>query len=470
MAEKDQKSWTKHLDFIFTDLICIQISFVAAYVLRNGLSLVYLEPNYLQLSMQLILYHLLIAFFTKAYSGILRRGYLKEFKAVLIHNIFLLVIVFAFLFATQTSAVYSRIMMFYFFGINCIVMYISHYIIKTLIGMHCKNERNVTHFLLITKEANVSKTVEKLLGNKFYGIHIERILIIDQKTDINAINGILIVKTLEELIEYAMRNIVDEVFIDIYTNKELIRNITEQFADMGITTHINLYQISNQLPNTYVQNINGFTALSTYVNTVTDRQKFVKRLIDLLAGILGLTATGIAFIFIAPIIYIQSPGPVFFTQIRVGKNGRKFRIYKFRSMYMDAEERKLELMNQNKMTEYMFKIDHDPRIIPIGNFIRKWSIDELPQSINILRGDMSLVGTRPPTVDEYEKYKQHHKKRLAAKPGLTEMWQISGRSAITDFEEVVKLDTEYLAMWTLGLDLKIILKTFGVVVKRNGAE
>lgn len=136
---------------------------------------------------------------------------------------------------------------------------------------------------------------------------------------------------------------------------------------------------------------------------------------------------------------------------------------------MDAEERKKELMDQNKMDGLMFKMDDDPRIMPIGKFIRRVSIDELPQSINILKGDMSLVGTRPPTVDEYEQYELHHKSRLAAKPGLTGMWQVSGRSDITDFEEVVKLDTEYISNFTLGLYLKILFKTVGVVLGKKGS-
>ena len=138
-------------------------------------------------------------------------------------------------------------------------------------------------------------------------------------------------------------------------------------------------------------------------------------------------------------------------------------------MYMDAEERKKELMAHNKMDGLMFKMDDDPRIMPIGKFIRRVSIDELPQSINILKGDMSLVGTRPPTVDEYEQYELHHKSRLAAKPGLTGMWQVSGRSDITDFEEVVKLDTEYISNFSLGLYLKILFKTVAVVLGKKGS-
>jgi lipopolysaccharide/colanic/teichoic acid biosynthesis glycosyltransferase len=174
-------------------------------------------------------------------------------------------------------------------------------------------------------------------------------------------------------------------------------------------------------------------------------------------------------IIFGPIIYIQSPGPIFFSQNRVGKNGRIFRIYKFRSMYPDAEERKKELMAQNKMQGLMFKMDDDPRVIPIGRFMRRTSLDEFPQFFNVLKGEMSLVGTRPPTVDEHEKYEAHHMVRLAAKPGLTGMWQVSGRSDIIDFEEVVALDKKYIEEWNIGLDLKILFQTVKVVLKREGS-
>lgn len=186
-------------------------------------------------------------------------------------------------------------------------------------------------------------------------------------------------------------------------------------------------------------------------------------------------------ITIGPMIYIKSPGPIFFSQVRIGKNGKRFKIYKFRSMYMDAEARKAELMSQNKMDGFMFKMDYDPRIIGsekkdkngnpkgIGNFIRKTSLDEFPQFWNVLKGDMSLVGTRPPTVDEWEKYELHHRSRMSTKPGITGMWQVSGRSDITDFEEVVRLDTEYIEHWTIGLDIKILIKTVLAVVKHEGS-
>ena len=141
--------------------------------------------------------------------------------------------------------------------------------------------------------------------------------------------------------------------------------------------------------------------------------------------------------FVALAIRLDSPGPIFFAQTRIGKNGRRFKIYKFRSMYIDAEERKKELASQNEMQGLMFKMENDPRITKVGKFIRKTSIDELPQFFNIVKGDMSLVGTRPPTEDEFEQYNSHYKRRISMTPGLTGLWQISGRSDIVDFDEVV---------------------------------
>jgi lipopolysaccharide/colanic/teichoic acid biosynthesis glycosyltransferase len=202
----------------------------------------------------------------------------------------------------------------------------------------------------------------------------------------------------------------------------------------------------------------------------SNRQIFMKRVMDIAGGIVGMILTGILTIIVGPIIYIKSPGPIFFSQIRIGKNGHRFKIYKFRSMYMDAEKRKKELMEQNEMDGHMFKMKDDPRIIKgIGHFIRKTSIDEFPQFWNVLKGDMSLVGTRPPTEDEWQEYDLHHRARLAGKPGITGMWQVSGRSDMTDFEEIVKLDTKYISTWNIGMDIKILFQTVAVVLMGKGS-
>ena len=275
------------------------------------------------------------------------------------------------------------------------------------------------------------------------------------------------------------RNWVDEVLIYLEEKeKDLEVQLIEDCSTMGITVHKFL---AKELRSTkdgvkFVQTIGDYSVLTYSVKIITVRQMVIKRAMDILGGLVGMIATVLIFIFVAPAIFIKSPGPVIFKQWRVGRNGKKFQIYKFRSMYLDAEERKKELMAKNKIKDgMMFKLENDPRIIGgengkgIGNFIRNTSLDEFPQFFNVLKGDMSLVGTRPPTLDEWGKYKFHHRKRMAIKPGLTGLWQVSGRSDITDFEEVVKLDTEYINNCSVAYDIKILLKTIKVVLFRSGS-
>ena len=257
----------------------------------------------------------------------------------------------------------------------------------------------------------------------------------------------------------------------------------DELLEMGMVVHLNLAKVkSTPGQKQLVETVGGYTVLTTTMNYATDSQAFAKRALDILGGLVGCILTGIICIFVGPAIYISSPGPIFFSQIRIGQNGKPFKMYKFRSMYMDAEERKAELMAQNKMSDSrMFKLDFDPRVIGnkilpdgrhktgVGEFIRKTSLDEFPQFWNVLKGDMSLVGTRPILQDELEQYELHHRARIAIKPGITGMWQVSGRSDITDFEEVVRLDTEYISNWNFGLDIKILLQTVKTVLKREGS-
>lgn len=197
----------------------------------------------------------------------------------------------------------------------------------------------------------------------------------------------------------------------------------------------------------------------------------IKRIMDVIGSIIGIIVMLITAILIYPVVQSQSKGPLFFKQQRVGKNGKIFNIYKFRSMYLDAEERKEELLSQNSLsTDLMFKMDNDPRIFPFGQKLRNWSLDELPQFINVLKGEMSLVGTRPPTVDEYQKYELHHFKRLIMKPGITGMWQVSGRSNISNFEDVVRLDESYIKNCSIIQDFQLLLKTIIVVLKKVGSK
>ena len=196
-------------------------------------------------------------------------------------------------------------------------------------------------------------------------------------------------------------------------------------------------------------------------------QSRFKRAIDILGSLVGLLFVGIMLVPIAIAIKLDSPGPIFFRQTRVGLNGKCFSIWKFRSMVTDAERLKASVKNQAQGC--FFKNDNDPRITRVGSFLRKTSLDEFPQFLNVLTGDMSLVGTRPPTVDEVEQYQPHHWQRLHIKPGLTGEWQVNGRSTVRDFEDVVALDLAYQRKWTPMYDLHLIIKTILVVLNKEGA-
>ena len=253
---------------------------------------------------------------------------------------------------------------------------------------------------------------------------------------------------------------------------------------MGVTVHICPELLNDDnWTSVEMRKLGKYKVLTSSIKFVPADQLFIKRLMDIAGGIVGCLITAVLFIFVAPAIYIKSPGPIFFSQERIGLNGRTFKMYKFRSMYVDAEERKAALMEQNKLgTGLFFKMDDDPRIIGsekkdkngkpkgIGNFIRNTSIDEFPQFWNVLKGDMSLVGTRPPLKSEWNLYDLHHRARMTVKPGITGLWQVSGRSEITDFEEVVRLDKEYIENWSIREDIKILLKTIVVVLTHKGAE
>ena len=294
------------------------------------------------------------------------------------------------------------------------------------------------------------------------------------------VDGIPVVATLEDAAQYICREWIDEVYVSVGNIGMVPYDLLDKCREMGVTVHLRMMSLGSGKQT--VEKIAGMPVITHSINITSPGQMMIKRAFDVFAGIaLGLVAL-LAVLIVGPIIKRKSPGPILYAQERIGQNGRKFKMYKIRSMYLDADARKQDLMAQNRVADgLMFKLDFDPRIIGnevlpdgtkktgIGEFIRRYSIDETPQAINLLIGNMSLVGTRPPTVDEWERYELHHRARLAIKPGITGMWQVQGRSKIIDFEEITRLDTEYIANWDIGLDIRILFKTIWVVLQRKGA-
>ena len=241
-------------------------------------------------------------------------------------------------------------------------------------------------------------------------------------------------------------------------------------VEMGVTVRIIMNPFQADSVQNYVSSMGTYPVLTYHTVSLNVTERFLKRAIDILGSLVGILITCPVMLLTAIAIRWDSPGKVIFKQERVGLNGRHFFMYKFRSMCADAEEKKMELMEQNEMnSQCMFKMQDDPRITKVGKFIRKTSIDELPQFFNVLMGEMSLVGTRPPTLDEVKLYERSHWRRMSIKPGITGMWQVSGRSSVTNFDEIVELDTKYIDQWNVLLDIEILLKTIIQVVCRKGA-
>ncbi len=337
--------------------------------------------------------------------------------------------------------------------------------------VHIRSAKNdVLHMLIITTQANVKTVVAQMNDKENWMRRVIGIAIVDADMTGQKIEDIPIVANAHTMMQYIKNEIVDEVYINVpYDRVSSLQDTILKLENMGVAVHLKLAVMDyfSDFASTFGK-ING-TPVVTFANRFYDyRAMAIKRLMDILGGFVGLIIMIIAMIFVAPAIKIESKGPLFFKQKRVGKNGRYFYIYKFRSMYIDAEERKKELMAQNEMSGLMFKMTDDPRITKVGKFIRKTSIDELPQFINVLMGDMSLVGTRPPTVGEFKQYGAHHKRRLSMKPGITGMWQAYGRNTVEDFEDVVKMDLDYIDNWSLGLDIKILFKTVAMVLTEGG--
>lgn len=481
MYRKRTSGWLKHIDFLLFDMVCLEASFVLAYILRHGWFFDNDEFKrlYVHIAFFLILDDILVSTFSDGYAHILSRGMYKELVETFKHITFVTAFLIFYLYMTKNADTYSRMVFLLTWAIGGVTTFFVRSIWKIFLKETFANEyTKYRGMVIITCRDEVEEIVEHFARNTNIRYKILGICLTDECSE-KEIKGVPIVAKGEEITEYLCRNWVDEVFISVTGETETIgRDIAEACLLMGITVHHNVAKTIKQPGRVQiVEKIGDYTVISSAINTMSLQEVIVKRIIDIVGSVVGLIFTAILFVFVAPAIYIKSPGPIFFKQWRVGKNGKKFQIYKFRSMYLDAEERKAELMAQNKVKDgMMFKMDNDPRIIGgengkgIGNFIRNTSIDEFPQFLNVLKGDMSLVGTRPPTLDEWKKYDLHHRARMSIKPGLTGMWQVSGRSNITDFEEVVKLDTEYIMNWSIGKDIKILLMTVVAVLKKEGSS
>ncbi|MCI9680094.1 MAG: sugar transferase [Lachnospiraceae bacterium] len=454
------------------ECFCIILSFILGVLTRGAEESFYnFSKSYIAIIAYILFFHLLSYYLFDWNVNIFKRGYYVELVAVCKYNLVLIFFLSFFLYISKLANDFSRLMFGYFFCYNILLTYLGHLLLKKYFISIYRTSSSSNKMFLITTSAYAEEITRKLSDTTEWSFEITGIALMDQETAGSCIQTIPIIAGVSDLFEQFKTKVVDEVFIHLPDySKEGIEELIINFESMGITVHVNIDYFNNVIAHKTTEVFAGFTVLSYEASTFDYRRLFVKRIIDIFGSLVGLMITVVLTPFIALVIKLDSKGPVFFAQKRVGKNGRHFKLYKFRSMYIDAEERKQELMAQNEIDGPMFKVEHDPRITKVGALLRKTSLDELPQFYNILIGNMSLVGTRPPTVDEFNQYELYYRRRLSIKPGLTGLWQISGRSNITDFKEVVKLDLEYIDNWSLTSDIRILLMTIWVVVMKKGAR
>lgn len=452
------------------DIICILLSYVTSFYMRQ-----HGEQRLNQVDgiicLILVVTCLLYGLLVDWNHFIFKRGYYDEFIAVLKYNIGLLIVISSTVFLFQFSVRFSRLVFAYFAVINMLTTYIGHTLFKKYMYKFYRRSTNSDKVVVYTTEEHLEEIAGDVLEENAWDYQVLEYIVMDGSGEEKETHGIPVRYAGEDVYEELKRLPVDAVLLYLpeYPAEKIVQYIKD-LETMGITCHYSVSSIGKNIQEKSVGYFAKQLVLTYSVKDLDYRRMFIKRLVDIIGGLLGSLFTIIVTPLVALAIKLESKGPVFFSQMRIGRNGRRFKMYKFRSMYVDAEERKKELMAQNEMQGLMFKMENDPRITRVGKFIRKTSIDELPQFFNVVKGDMSLVGTRPPTIDEFEQYDIHYRRRLSITPGLTGMWQVSGRSNITDFDQVVKYDLEYIDHWSLMLDFKILLQTVIVVLFGKGSK
>lgn len=360
-----------------------------------------------------------------------------------------------------------------FWSLVSSVTILSRFVLRYILHEVRRWGRNLNHVLIVgtnPRALGIAKTIE---SKREFGYHLVGFVDDHWHWQDGAQNGHhSLIADLNGLQGYLRDNIVDEVIIcvPIKSFYDKASRILAQCEEQGITVRFISDTFTAAKGRSYVDQFDDQYVLTVATGALKGPALLLKRLVDFTGSLLLLTALSPLLLIVASLIKTTSPGPVFFVQERVGLNKRRFRLYKFRTMLVDAEKKQRELEDLNEMSGPVFKIKNDPRITPLGKLLRKTSIDELPQLINVLKGNMSLVGPRPLPVRDYEGFElDWHRRRLSVRPGITCLWQVAGRNSIP-FEKWMELDLQYIDQWSLWLDLKILLKTIPAVLKTAGAS
>lgn len=467
------------------DLVTLFASVLLAWLITDGLLgriVPYDISDWVQTICLVVVAFIMTFFFFNQRENIVTRTVGREFTLSIRFNVLMAAVYSCLMLLAKAEMLDSRYFAVAVPLVNALMMPLTHGLLKRYL-VRSQNKSGMESLVGILSTVDHAPAVIAALRDD-WSKRICGVVLLDAPAEMvgQTLDGVTVRANFDTFMDWIRRAALDEIYVDIPMDSgESFIPYLEEMESMGLTVHFRLKMLDRIeevcCDETSAARLSRELGRCAGGNIVTMgtielelRDMLLKRIMDIIGALVGCIISIPIIAIVAIPLKLESPGPLIFRQKRVGLNGRYFYIHKLRSMYVDAEARKQELMSRNEMSGLMFKMEDDPRITRVGRFIRRTSIDELPQFFDVLRGNMSLVGTRPPTVDEYKQYESHHKRRLSMKPGITGLWQISGRSNIENFEEVVKLDVQYIDHWSLWGDVKILLKTIVVVFAGRGAK
>ena len=451
------------------------LSFLVAYVLRAQVLTRFfsLDPilsfnGHLQILLLVAPLWVLVLKYCGTYESVRKKSYVETFWLITKAHSVAMMILFALLFITDYDRI-SRLLILIFGSIVFVVSLCGRFAIMMTLRAMRRRGLNYRNILIIGTGKRARRFADLICSRSELGLRIFGYVDDEPTPSDREILGSEIVGTLKDVPAIIEKNVIDEVVIGLPRRfLPQVGEIIEVCEETGteVTLVADFFDIAiAKLHTTMFYDI----PLLTFSTTPSQQlQLHLKDWVDRLGSFILLLLTSPLFLVASIAIKLTSPGPVFYKQTRNGLNGRQFTVCKFRSMRVDSEHEVEELKRYNEMSGPVFKMKNDPRVTPIGRILRRTSIDELPQLINVLKGEMSLVGPRPPLPAEIDRYDRWQRRRLSVKPGITCLWQINGRNKV-DFKEWMDLDLLYIDNWSLWLDIRILLKTLVVVIRGDGA-
>jgi len=455
---------------VLADLLLVTAGFFLAYFVRNNAESLAPLASYMWL-LPLLLVGWGVALY---YSGMYASFRLKKISEVLFiiyQSAYLSFLFFAGVCYILKLAHISRTFVFLAFIFIILFLAAEKLLIIYIFRQLRKKGLNYRYVLLIGTDERAQDLIHRIQDSRELGLNIIGMVTLNPQEVNQTIAGYPVLGTMDDIPKIYRANTIDQALFCVpYDQLGRIEQAIYYFETVGVNVHVAMDYFKGRFA--YARTSSFFdTPFLTFEST---REKIfsllIKRFTDIFLSLAGLIILSPVYLISAALIKLTSPGPIFYVQERGSMNGRRFKLYKFRTMGADAEEHLVDLQARNEMNGPAFKLKDDPRVTRVGRILRKFSIDELPQLWNVLKGDMSLVGPRPPLLNEVNQYDDWQRRRLSMRPGITCLWQVNGRNKITDFDQWAKLDLDYIDHWSLWLDFKILLKTIPAVVFGIGAK